>query len=116
MIDFFSLFKTIFIFLLLFGVELFGFFQGVSYYKTGKLFFSLDMPGGSSSNFGIAFIGFVMGSILFLGFNILFLGAILTNLPTGLILLFIHNLAVYLILRWYLKRIGFNTKEDTTKI
>ncbi|NMC61382.1 MAG: hypothetical protein GYA51_18675 [Candidatus Methanofastidiosa archaeon] len=114
MIDIFSLFKTIFTLLGIFGLELFFFFQGIKYYKTGEIvegfrrqdviFKELMWTTSESYDSSIAFGYPIMGIILFIAFNILFSWILIENLIIGLLFFSIHDLGLYLILRGYWKK------------
>ncbi len=114
LIDIFSLFKTIFTLLGIFGLELFFFFQGIKYYKTGEIvegfrrqdviFKELMWTTSESYDSSIAFGYPIMGIILFIAFNILFSWILIENLIIGLLFFSIHDLGLYLILRGYWKK------------
>ena len=111
MTDYFS-FKEIFALLLVFFFETLTLLQGISYYKTGKLFATFGVPGSDSADVIIAVISFVFGSILFIFFNMMLLGALLTHSITDIILFSIPDLGLYLILRRYWKRLEANQKKE----
>ncbi|NMC59672.1 MAG: SoxR reducing system RseC family protein [Candidatus Methanofastidiosa archaeon] len=101
--------KDIFGLLVVFGFELFFFFQGIKYYKTGEIvegFRSQDMFGKKSESYdsSIAFGFPFFGIILFIFLNIMLLGALVARSIIGIILFSIHDLGLYLILRWYWKK------------
>ncbi len=106
--DFFT-FKDIFGLLFFFGLELFFFFQGIKYYKTGEIvegFRSQDMLGKKSESYdsSMAFGYPIGGIILFIFFNIMLLGSLIARSIIGIILFSLHDLGLYLILHWYWKK------------
>lgn len=120
MIDFFSLFKGIITILFVFGgimlFELFLFFQGIKYYKTGATivgFRSQDMFNRKSESYdsSIAFGYPIGGILLFIVFN---LGLALVGGVAGIILPILHCVIIITLVYWYWKKktIEANQKAD----
>jgi hypothetical protein len=111
-------FRDIFVLLVVFGFELMLLLQGIKYYKTGELivgFRSQDVLWREfkAGDFFQAIMGAIFGSILFIFFNVVLLGALIAQLIGGIIFFSLHDLGLYLILRWYWKKktIEANQKE-----
>jgi len=120
LIDFFSLFKGLFVVLAVFGVvmffELLFFFQCIKYYKTGELivgtrsqdiFWKEDKTGDFIG--AIFFLG--MGIGIFVSFNI---ALFLVEGVAGIILPILHGVIISTLVYWYWKKktIEANQKED----
>jgi hypothetical protein len=110
LIDYFSLFKGLFVVLGVFGIvmlfELMLLLQGIKYYKTGKIvegFRSQDMFNRKCESYdsSIAFGYPIGGIILFVSFNI---ALTLVEGAVGIVLVILHSAIIITLVYWYWKK------------